>query len=407
MPASMMQERQQFWRATTVFLSALLCTGTGNGQLSAANQDALLREMRTGQVALQHQDYKSAEDAFRKAATVSPDFPDAYLGLGLAQLRSGESNDAVESLRRATELSPQLKGPHLFLGIAEVQAGDAEGAAESLRAELTLMPDNLEALQWLGIVELGRDRAEQAVVPLDHAAVLNPKNPEVLYYQARAHKEVAKNALRKLYEIDPDSALVHRALGESLSEEGQSEKAIAEYEAAVRKDPRNPDLYELMGDEQAKLARYKEAAASYEEELSLNPHSAIALYNLGRIDVEHGKPAEGVAELRRAAEANARPAPTMYYLGFGLAQAGENLEAAKALEASLASSPSPFIEQSALFQLTRVYQRLNRKADAERALTRLKQLKASAVPDATTLENPLEAGTTERSPAQVARPELR
>lgn len=400
-----MLARLQFRGLEGVALSIVLGAGPGYGQLTAAAQEPVLREMRVGQAALQHGDYKAAEESFHRATTVAPDFADAYLGLGLAQLRSGESREAVVSLQRATELSPQLKGPHLFLAMAQVQTGQAEEAAASLHAELVLAPNNLEALRWLGIVELGRERPTEAVVPLDHAVALSPKDPELLYYAARAHKEVATNAMRSLYEIDPDSALVHRALGESLSESGQSEKAIAEFEAALKKDPQNPDLYELVGDEQAKLARYQEASMTYRKELALNPGSAIALYNLGRIDVEHGKPTEGVAELRRAAEANARPAPTMYYLGFGLAQIGENIEAARALESSLASGPSPFIEGSALFQLARVYQRLNRKDDAERALSRLRQLKASTAPERMAVESPSPTGLSVDSPAQGSKPE--
>ena len=45
------------------------------------------------------------------------------------------------------------------------------------------------------------------------------------------------------------------------------------------------------------------------------------------------------------------------------------------LEASLAAKPSPFIEQSAWFQLGRVYGRLGRKADAERAFAEVQRLK--------------------------------
>ena len=71
-----------------------------------------------------------------------------------------------------------------------------------------------------------------------------------------------------------------------------------------------------------------------------------------------------------------RPAPAAFYLGYGLAQLGQNDEAAHWLEQSLASNPSPFIEASADFQLARVYAHLGRKEQAQRLLTHLQQLKA-------------------------------
>ena len=45
------------------------------------------------------------------------------------------------------------------------------------------------------------------------------------------------------------------------------------------------------------------------------------------------------------------PAPTYFYLGWGLAELGQNEEAAHWLELALQNSPSPFIEQSAYYQL--------------------------------------------------------
>ncbi len=325
---------------------------------------------------MQRGDLPAAEAWFRRATAAAPELSDAFLGLGLVQLREGALDGAIASLGKAAALNPQLQSPHLFLGIAQYQAGQSEAASASLRAELALNQDNLQALQWLGIVALGSDHPEQAVPPLDHAVALKPDDPQLLYYQARAHALVAEAALAKLYQLDPDSALVHRASAENLASSGESDKAIAEYQLAIRKQPDNPDLLESLAEQQQKMGRVDAAKAAYEQELKLNPNSAIALYNLGRLDVERGAPADGVVLLRRAQAAHASPGPTDFYLGLGLAELGQNEEAAQWLERSLANHPSPFVEQGAWFQLARVYPKLNRKADAEDALRRLKQLLA-------------------------------
>jgi tetratricopeptide (TPR) repeat protein len=296
----------------------------------------------------------------------------------MAQMRRGELDDAAKSLKHATELNPQLPGAHLFLGIAEYQTGEGDEAAKDLRAEIALQPSNVEALTWLGIVELGSGHAEEATEPLDEAAALAPKSAEVLYYCGRAHNLVAEATYRKLYQLDPDSVFVHRALAETLASSGQPEKSIAEYDAAIKKDPHNADLYDALGEQDQKIGRIEAATTAYDEELKLNPHSAIAFYNLGQMQVKTGRAATGVPLLRRAQAEHAAAAPTDFYLGLGLAELGQNDEAAHWLELSLASRPSPFIEQSAYYQLARVYQKLNRKTDAEHALEQLKQLKAEA-----------------------------
>ena len=334
--------------------------------------------MQLGSDAMRQGRPADALKLFSQAAAAAPQLPDAFLGLGLAQLRAGEGEQAQTTLRHAIELDPHTLGAHLFLGIAQYQGGDAAAAAASIQQELDMKPDNVEALTWLGIVDLNAGNLEAAAAPLDRAAALSPKSPEILYYRGRVHARIAEDSYRALYKLDPNAAIVHRALGESLSASGQSEKAIVEYETALRKQPGDADLYELLADEDQKLSRFDAAAAAYQQELKINPDAAIALYNLGKIDVERGKPAEGVPLLAHAVELHASPAPTQYYLGFGLAALGRNQEAAKALEASLAAQPSDFIAQSAWYQLGRVYQRLGRAAEAQHAFTQVQQLKEAA-----------------------------
>jgi tetratricopeptide (TPR) repeat protein len=340
-----------------------------------ADQTAqIVQLLHSGSDATKRGDLPGAERIFRHVVELAPTLSDGYLGLGLVELRRGEVDDGTKSLSRAIELNPQLPGAHMFLGIAQYQMGLHEPAVASLKAEIALKPGNAEALTWLGIVELGAGHPEQATGPLDEAAALSPKDSHVLYYCARAHMLVAEAVYRRLNELDPDSALVHRGMAESFDVAGQPEKAIAEYEAAIKKDPTNPDLYDALGEADQKISRVDAAKEAYQQELKLNPHSALALYNLGKIDVERGKPESGIAILRKAEAAHASPAPTAFYLGLGLAEVGQNEEAAQWLEKSLANQPSPFIEQGAWFQLARVYQKLNRKADAQHALEQLKHL---------------------------------
>ena len=355
-------------------VAAALCLLCRGAVAQTAEEGAVVQLLHSGRDAMQQGDVAGAEGIFRHAVEVAPTLSDGYLGLGLVQLRRGELDESVKSLGRAVELNPRLPGAHMFLGIAQYQMGQNEAAITSLRSDIELEPRNVEALTWLGIVELGAGRPEQATAPLDEAAVLNPKDEHVLYYRGRAHMLVAEAAFRQLSELNPDSALVHRGMAESFDVAGQPEKAVAEYEAAIKKDPTNADLYNALGEAEQKLSRVDAAKQAYEEELKLNPQSALALYNLGKIDVEQGKAESGVAVLRKAEAAHAAAAPVDFYLGLGLAELGQNAEAAQWLEKSLANKPSPFIEQGAWYQLVRVYPKLNRKADAQHALEELKRL---------------------------------
>jgi tetratricopeptide (TPR) repeat protein len=323
-----------------------------------------------------------AEADFQQAVAAAPQLADGYFGLGLAQLRQAKLPDAEHSLHQALERNPQLQGAHMFLGIAEYQSNDLPQAEQALQQEIALQPKNVEALSWLGMVELGMQHPDKAASVLDTAAILAPTDENVQYYRGRAHTQAAQQAYHALYQIDPDSWLVHRALGEELSASGQHEKAIGEFQAALQKQPSNSDLYEDLGEEEQSLARFDDAAKAYEHQLQLNPHSPIALYNLGKIKVEHGDPSTGIDYLQKAIEEHVNPAPAYFYLGTGLAALGKNEEAVPWLEKALLNHPSEFIEESDEYQLVRVYQKLGRKEDSLHAAEQLKALKAKTAPSA-------------------------
>jgi Tfp pilus assembly protein PilF len=345
---------------------------------TADQQSSIVKLLHAGSDAMRGGNPAAAESIFQQVIAAAPTLSDGYLGLGLAQLQEGKTDDASQSLKRASDLNPQLPGAHMFLGIAQYRMGQLDLAEVSLRAEISLSPKNTEALTWLGIVELEAGHPEKATDFLDQAAVLSPKDANILYYSGRAHSLVAENFYKQLYQLDPDSALVHRALAESFAASGQPEKAIEQYEAAVRKQPNNADLYDLLGEADQKISRNDAATNAFEKALQLNPNSVNALYGLGSMKVQAGKPEEGVQLLRKAEALHALPAPTDFYLGLGLAELGQTAEAVQWLERSLANQPSPFIEQSAYYQLARAYQKLDRKADAQRALLELQKLKTEA-----------------------------
>jgi tetratricopeptide (TPR) repeat protein len=332
--------------------------------------------MNAGATAMRQGNIPQAEQNFQRALAASPNDADAYVGLGMAQLRGGKLDSAVQALTRASELKPSIPSAHMFRGIALFQMNSIDAAADQLKEEIKLQPQDTEALTWLGIIEIQAGRPEDACGPLDKAAKLNPQDQNVLFYQVRAHTLAAQRAFRTLYKINPDSWYVHRTQAEINSEAHQPDKAIEEYKAAIKVRPRDPDLYEALADEEQKIGHALEATNDYESELKLHPNDPIALFNLGKIQVETGDPTQGVAYLRQAVEAHAAPAPTDFYLGLGLSKLGENAEAATWLEGALSNSPSDSLLQSTYYELVRVYQKLGRKDDSQRALEALKKLKA-------------------------------
>ncbi len=348
----------------------------------SASGSQVLQLLRSGAQAIHEGRVADAEQDFRAAIAADPQLPDGYLGLGMLALREGKAADAVQALSTAIELNPQTPGAHMFLGIAQYRMSRLDDAITSLNQEVALQPANAEALTWLGMVQLAAGHPELATGPLDRAYALSPKDANILDYRARAHTQVAQQCFQQLYALDPKSWHVHRLLAETFSASKQPDQAIVEYKAALDEQPNNPDIYEALGNEYMRIGYTADALKAYEQQLALDPHNPVALFNCGKIHIDSDEPALGIPLLQQAVDAHASPAPAYYYLGLGYSKSGQYEQSAKALEQSLASQPSPFIEQNDWYALVRVYQRLNRPADSQHALDEFKRLKAASAAQA-------------------------
>src|SRR5580692_4664345 len=79
---------------------------------STQDSDQIKKLMQLGADAMHQGQPADAERYFSQATLAAPGLADAYLGLGLAQMRENKTADAEESLRRAIELNPKLLGAH-------------------------------------------------------------------------------------------------------------------------------------------------------------------------------------------------------------------------------------------------------------------------------------------------------
>jgi tetratricopeptide (TPR) repeat protein len=364
-------------RVVALALVSLTISCAAEGQTSPTGPDSSLeRAMRAGAEAMHENKPADAEASFTEATRLAPQFPSAYLDLGLAQLREGKLDQAEDSIQTACRLSPELPGAHMFLGVVEYQRHHYEEARQALKREVALNDSNAEAQMWLGIVELADDHPEAATAPLDRAAELKPNDLNILDYRARAHSLVARDSYAAMYRLAPDSWQVHRALGESYAEQGKTAEAIAEYQTALVMQPQNSDLYEALGDAYQKTSKFAEAKHAYEQELQWSPHNMVALYNLGKIAIENEQdPKAGVPLLQEVVKVYQHSAPADFYLGLGLVKLGNDQEAIPYLEKVAQDESTGEMPKRAAYELARAYRRVGRLEDSNRALAEFEKLK--------------------------------
>lgn len=309
----------------------------------------------------------AAESAFREAVTLAPTLPEVHLDLALLLAREGKLQDATASLRQAIALNPNLPTAHMFLGIFLFQLNQPDEARLELAKELATNPDNIEALTWLGTLELAQSHPESAATALDRAVALAPQDLNLLELRARAHSQIARDSYARMAKLDPTGWHVHRVQAQLAAESGQHTQAIAEYQAALKQQPKNPDLLEALGDEYRATSQLDAAAATYRKELELVPSNPIAMYDVGSVAVELGDAAQGVPLLLAMNKAMPGAPVAEYYLGRGYATLGSYDDAIVWLKRSALADKDGEIAKRSWYELARAYRRLHRVGDAERA----------------------------------------
>jgi Flp pilus assembly protein TadD len=350
----------------------LLAASVGRSQTTTNVDEALSK----GTEAIRAGNFESAEKWFQAAVQASPNNPVALMELGVAELRLGKPDAASEMMRQALVLSPDMPGTNLFLGIAFAQMHKVDEAREAFRRETELDPKNAQAQMWLGVIELQAGHPEKATEPLDRAAELAPNDLNILEYRGKAHSDVAFASYARMATIDPHSWHVHKVQGQMYSQQSQHKEAIAEFLEAIKIVPNNSDLYEELGNEYRKASSLDLAQQAFRKELELSPNNPIAMYNLAKIDIETNQTSEGLELLSKVVTNYSNVPATYFYLGLGEFDAGKAAEAVIALEKARAMHPEAELAPRIEYELSRVYRKLGRIEESNRAIKEYMRLKA-------------------------------
>jgi Tfp pilus assembly protein PilF len=233
-----------------------------------------------GAKALQADDLEHAEAKLGLALEYNPRFTEAWVNLGLVEMRRGDLVRARHDFRRAIELNPDLPAPFHGMGLLEERVGALEHAEKSYRAALKVDPGfaparvNLGRLLfarraydaareqflrltevapsvpegWLGLIEsmlrLGREHEADAL--LDRAREAAGERPQLLILVARRllRQGDAASALAVLEPITRDAntstqAAAYAWMAVVHASQGDLERSHAAARLALDRDPQN------------------------------------------------------------------------------------------------------------------------------------------------------------------------
>jgi tetratricopeptide (TPR) repeat protein len=130
-----------------VALAFLACVGCASAPPLPPKANELNRQ---GAAALAAGDLTAAEARLQLALEFSPRFTEAWVNLGLVELRRGNLDLAYQDEKRARDLNPDLPAPHHALGLIADRRGLGEEAEQHYRAALKVDPGFAPARLNLG-----------------------------------------------------------------------------------------------------------------------------------------------------------------------------------------------------------------------------------------------------------------
>ena len=196
---------------------------------------------------------ENARTLYRQMVEIAPGAFTGWYCLGRMEFETGQFQDAEEHLRRAAEIDASSPLPHLLLGHVYEQQKQLDRAKAAWRTVLEFDPTHQEVHHRLGLLCLNEGDTEAAVKEFDAAAHSLGESGEL------------ERAIVLLGDLGPaaDHPLIQERLGELLERSGR----VGEAKAAYR---RSAELYLATG-------RVGERKRMFGRILSLDPNDSEAI----------------------------------------------------------------------------------------------------------------------------------
>lgn len=326
----------------------------------------LKQHVEAGLAAKRVGDLDTAIREFRRVAELAPGLAAAHVNLGAVYVAKKDYGNAVPSLKKAIELNSDLPGAEEMLGIALLAQGYAAEAVPHLEKV------NVKGLLGIALYESGRTR--DAIDALEAALKDKPGNTDLLYYLSQAHGRLSKQLLDTLLS-DRDSPRAQQLLGELAVASGNREAAEKHFQAALKTREDLQGIHLALGELYFNAGDYPQAEQEFRAEVEQRPGSAVAAYRLGLVLLNRGELKTSLAELRRADSLQTGMPETLLALGKVSAALNDDAAAEGYFKQVLQHEQDSGIAETAHFQLSQVYRKTGRDADAVRELQQFQKIR--------------------------------
>jgi tetratricopeptide (TPR) repeat protein len=393
---------EQFAKLKIVFALSLAMAVAGSQGQTLASAD---NQRQTAITQEQQGNYADAETAWRAVLKAHPADAEAFAHVGLLEARQEHYKQAVPLYRRALALNPAMTGVRLNLGLALFKSGALSAAIQTftplLKSESPSSPEALRVTTLIGLAHYGLGEYREAVPFLKQATAGDAQN--LPFRLALAHSclwskqyQCVLDVYHEILTLNAESAEADMLAGEAMDEMKDNAGAMQQFRAAVKADPREPNVHFGLGYLLWGLMQYDEAAQEFQAELANNPDHAQALTYLADTNMRLNHPDAAPALLEKAIKIDPKIALAHLDLGILDSNAGRKDDALRELKSAEKLSPD---DQNVHYRLGRFYQSMGKKDEAKAEFDKTRGLQKASDE---TVFNKLHAAQAKDKPAEEA-----
>jgi tetratricopeptide (TPR) repeat protein len=319
-----------------------------------------------------------AESAWGAISKANPSNPEPFAHLGLLQARQEHYLEAITYYRRAMRLNPSMPGLSLNLGLALFKAGEYKQAILTFEPLLKTRGEDQRLTILIGMAHYGLGEYAAAVPYLRRAIKHDPQNLELLLDLGHScllsrQFQCVVDVYHQIISLNAESAEADMLGGEALDEMKDKNGAIEEFRAAVKANPKEPNVHFGLGYLLWTQFKFEEAAREFKAELDNDPAHVQAMLYLAEADIKLNRMKDARHLLEQVVKIDPAISKAHLDLGIVLSEAGLPKDALKELQVATKLAPGDVDAHWRIGQLYRSMGEMNEsKAEFKKAQSLIK-----------------------------------
>ncbi|KAF0182307.1 MAG: hypothetical protein FD164_1146 [Nitrospirae bacterium] len=261
-----------------------------------------------GQAHFYKNEPEQAMNQFQKALDLNPNFVQARIFSALVLLQQRRTDDAITEAKKAIEKDEKNAVAYNVLASALMAKGQVDEASRAFSRAIEIAPNYADAHMKKGMLSLSLGKVQEAENELKTVVNLSPEllNSRMMlftHYMRQKQHDKALQLMKDGLKGTSDDGFLYNAMAATAFAGNKPDDGLKYLQKAKELNPALPDPYINTASYYLRLKQPEKAAAEYQALLVKDPKNLKALLSLGMLAEQQKKDAEALSYYTKAKEA--------------------------------------------------------------------------------------------------------